>query len=107
MQRGSVDRAHECERWPAGFAGWHELPAAGVARKGHFDDAGPGQKIKQLVQAGATVGPRPTASPSLSDFPQCDAEVTKLAAEVWGDCDGKTVTEHDFGKGRVSLGSTA
>ncbi len=63
------------------------------------------EKIKQLVQAGATVyGPRPTASPSLSNFPQCDAEVTKLAAEVWGDCDGRTVTEHAFGKGRVVWG---
>ena len=63
------------------------------------------QKIKQLVAAGATVlGPRPTASPSLTDFPKCDEEVTNLAAEVWGDCDGKTVTEHSFGKGRVVWG---
>jgi hypothetical protein len=62
-------------------------------------------KIRQLVEAGATVlGPRPTASPSLTDFPQWDAEVTRLAAEVWGDCDGKTVTEHSFGKGRVVWG---
>jgi hypothetical protein len=63
------------------------------------------EKIKQLVEAGATVlGPRPTASPSLSDFPKCDEEVAELAAEVWGDCDGKTVTEHDFGKGKVIWG---
>jgi hypothetical protein len=63
------------------------------------------RKIKQLVQAGATVlGPRPTGSPSLTDFPRCDAEVTGLAAEVWGDCDGKTVTAHSFGKGRVVWG---
>jgi alpha-L-rhamnosidase/PA14 domain len=63
------------------------------------------RKIKQLVQAGATVlGPRPTASPSLTDFPKCDAEVAQLATEVWGDCDGKTVTEHAFGKGRVVWG---
>ncbi|HEV7926658.1 MAG TPA: glycosyl hydrolase, partial [Verrucomicrobiae bacterium] len=63
------------------------------------------EKIKQLVEAGVTVlGPRPTASPSLSDFPKCDEEVAKLAAEVWGDCDGKTVTEHDFGKGKVIWG---
>ena len=62
-------------------------------------------KIKQLVEAGATVlGPRPTASPSLADFPRCDAEVARLAAEVWDDCDGKTVTEHVFGKGRVVWG---
>jgi len=63
------------------------------------------QKLKQLVQAGATVlGPRPTASPSLTDFPQCDAEVARLAAEVWGDCDGKNVTAHSFGLGRVVWG---
>jgi hypothetical protein len=63
------------------------------------------EKIKQLVAAGATVlGPRPTASPSLSDFPKCDEAVTRLAAEVWGDCDGQTVTEHAYGKGRVIWG---
>ena len=63
------------------------------------------QKIKQLVQAGATVlGPRPTASPSLADFPKGDEEVSRLATEIWGDCDGKTVTEHVFGKGKVLWG---
>ena len=62
-------------------------------------------KIKQLVEAGATVyGPQPTASPSLTDFPKCDEEVSRQAAEVWGDCDGTTVTEHAFGKGRVVWG---
>jgi hypothetical protein len=65
------------------------------------------QKIKQLIQAGATVlGPRPTASPSLTDFPKCDQEVASLAAEVWGDCDGRQVTEHSFGKGRVVWGQS-
>ncbi|HZI32354.1 MAG TPA: glycosyl hydrolase, partial [Candidatus Binatia bacterium] len=65
----------------------------------------PVKKIKQLVAAGATVfGPRPTASPSLSDYSKCDEEVAQLSAEIWGDCDGKTVTEHAFGKGRVIWG---
>ena len=63
------------------------------------------QKIKKLVEAGATVyGPRPTASPSLADYPKCDEEVTKVAAEIWADCDGKNVTEHNFGKGWVVWG---
>lgn len=63
------------------------------------------KKIKQLVADGATVfGPRPLASPSLADYPKCDDEVTQLAAQVWGDCDGETVTEHAFGKGRVIWG---
>ncbi len=63
------------------------------------------EKIKDLVAAGATVvGPSPTASPSLSDFPKCDEEVARLAAAIWGDCDGKAVTEHAFGKGKVIWG---
>ena len=63
------------------------------------------QKIKQLVQAGATVvGPRPASSPSLTGFPKCDEEVAQLAAEVWGNCDGRTVTEHSLGQGRVIWG---
>jgi hypothetical protein len=63
------------------------------------------KKISQLVQAGATVlGPRPTASPSLAHFPKCDQEVAQLAAELWGNCDGRIVTEHNFGKGRVIWG---
>jgi hypothetical protein len=60
------------------------------------------RKVHQLVSDGATViGPKPLKSPGLSGFPACDAEVRKLADETWGECDGKTVTEHAFGKGRV------
>ncbi len=62
-------------------------------------------KIKQLVSDGATIfGPRPSASPSLQDYPRCDEEVANVAGEVWGDCDGKAVTEHAYGKGRVICG---
>jgi (4-O-methyl)-D-glucuronate---lignin esterase len=60
------------------------------------------KKVRDLVEAGATVvGPRPRKSPSLAGYPECDAEVLALAAEVWGDCDGDKVTEHPFGLGRV------
>jgi hypothetical protein len=63
------------------------------------------EKVKQLIADGATVyGPRPIASPSLSDFPNCDETVKRIGEEVWGDCDGKSVTEHAFGKGRVVWG---
>ncbi len=59
-------------------------------------------KVRDLVAAGATVvGPRPRKSPTLSGFPACDAEVARLAGELWGDCDGEKVTEHGFGRGRV------
>ena len=61
--------------------------------------------LRKLVRAGATViGPRPQHSPSLSDFPKCDAQVKKLADELWGRCDGSQVLENSDGKGRVVWG---
>ncbi|HZZ45178.1 MAG TPA: glycosyl hydrolase [Tepidisphaeraceae bacterium] len=63
------------------------------------------RKIRDLVAAGATViGPRPMTSPSLTGYPDCDAEVAKISQEVWGDCDGRQVTERRFGKGRIIWG---
>ncbi|HTL56949.1 MAG TPA: glycosyl hydrolase [Candidatus Limnocylindrales bacterium] len=60
------------------------------------------RKIKELVGAGATVvGTPPSRSPSLADYPRCDAEVQTMAGELWGPCDGKRITEHDFGKGKI------
>ena len=60
--------------------------------------------VKRLVAAGATiVGPRPERSPSLQDYPACDAEVQAIATEVWGPQPaGPSITEHAFGQGRVS-----
>lgn len=65
------------------------------------------ERIKELVHAGATVvGPRPLRSPSLTDFPECDAQVDRIAREVWGDCDGQRVLRHRLGKGQVVWGIT-
>jgi hypothetical protein len=65
------------------------------------------RKIKELVDAGATVvGARPAKSPSLAGYPQCDAELAKLSTELWGDCDGKAIFEHRCGKGRVVCGKS-
>ena len=65
------------------------------------------RKIKALVEAGATVvGPRPVRSPSLAGYPKCDEEVKRLAAELWGDCDGKKVLEHRCGQGKVVWGKS-
>jgi hypothetical protein len=64
-------------------------------------------KIEQLVRSGATViGKKPTRSPSLSDFPKCDAEVQRIANELWADCDGVGVKERSFGKGKIICGKT-
>ena len=65
------------------------------------------RKIRDFVLAGATVvGPKPTTSPSLTSYPSADDEIRVLANEVWGDCDGRTITEHAFGKGKVYWGKS-
>ena len=62
-------------------------------------------KLKELVAAGMTlIGTRPDQAPGLKDYPDCDRQVKAMADELWGDCDGSTVKEHAFGKGRVVSG---
>jgi hypothetical protein len=64
-------------------------------------------RIATLVQSGATiVGAPPMRSPSLEGYPECDAQVRKIAAALWGNCDGKTVFSHSYGQGRVIWGRT-
>ncbi|MHB8973199.1 MAG: glycosyl hydrolase [Pirellulaceae bacterium] len=63
------------------------------------------QKIKTLVEAGATiVGPRPVRAPGLTDYPRCDDEVRSLANTLWGDVDGERVHERQVDQGRVCCG---
>ena len=65
------------------------------------------RKIRDLVAEGLTlVGPPPTNSPSLTDYPRADAELQRLAADLWGACDGVAVTENRVGKGKVVWGKT-
>jgi hypothetical protein len=65
------------------------------------------QKIADLVQAGATVvGPKPTRSTGLTGYPDYDRTVRELADSLWGDCDGRTVSEHRFGKGKIVWGQS-
>jgi len=65
------------------------------------------RKLQQLVRDGAiVVGPKPAEAPSLEDYPACDAEIKKIGEAVWGECDGRTVKEHRFGKGMVIWGKS-
>ena len=66
------------------------------------------RKLKDLVKAGATViGPKPAQTQSLTDFPQCDADVARLASELWGDAAIASPLQRHFGDGRVIYGKTA
>lgn len=60
------------------------------------------RKLQSLIKAGATVvGSKPTHTGTLVDYPKRDSLVAKLANKIWGDCDGKAVKEHVYGKGRI------
>ena len=66
------------------------------------------KKLRQLIKDGATViGAPPKRSAELKGYPDCDGEVQTIAAEIWGDLDGKNRTERKFGKGRIIWGKTA
>jgi len=63
------------------------------------------EKVAELVEAGATViGPRPSRSPSLNDFPSADQKIQELAAKLWPTQAGSG--ERRVGKGRVITGKT-
>lgn len=66
------------------------------------------RKAKELVAAGATViGAKPQHATGLQGFPDCDAEVARLANELWGDDPEPAGGEHRCGQGRVIWGKTA
>jgi len=65
------------------------------------------RKLRALVDAGATVlGRAPAKSPSLAGYPECDAEVKRMADELWGIDRSGAAGEHRFGKGKVAWGQT-
>lgn len=65
------------------------------------------QKIRELVYNGVTVvGAPPKTSGDVINAQESDRKVQEIVAEIWGDLDGKTRTERNFGKGRVIWGKT-
>jgi len=66
------------------------------------------RSVKVLVEKGAIVlGWRPMKSPSLAGYPDCDAEVTRLADELWGvDAGSLGAGERLVGRGKVCWGRT-
>ncbi len=65
------------------------------------------RKLEQLIKAGATVvGPKPTRSHGLTDYPQRDRRVKELADRIWGNCDGTNRTFQRYGQGQVIHGQT-
>jgi len=64
------------------------------------------RRLKELAEAGATlVGTRPRTSPSLVDYPKCDAVLAELADAMWGRGEGFAGNgERRLGRGKVLWG---
>lgn len=65
------------------------------------------KKLETLVYNGAIIiGRKPQTATSLKNYPACDIEVKFIANKLWGDCDGKKVFSHKYGKGMIYWGKT-
>jgi hypothetical protein len=62
------------------------------------------KKIKELVEAGATItGEAPVKAPGLTGYPESDEEIKKIAAGLWGNGNSN---DRKVGMGRVISGKT-
>lgn len=65
------------------------------------------KEIERLVKAGAiAIGRKPVRVSSLIGYPNSDAIFHQLAGKVWGNIDGKKITENHYGKGKMIYGQT-
>ena len=63
------------------------------------------QKLEQLVKDGAIIaGQKPNKSTGLKDYNDSDKRVIEFADRLWGKCDGISITENSYGKGKVYWG---
>ncbi len=65
------------------------------------------RKIRDLVDQGMCLvvnGPKPEQIPGLSGYPASDAELAKVAGELWADLNGEDRVERACGNGRVFWG---
>lgn len=64
-------------------------------------------KIRELVKNGATIiGPKPTTFVGLRNNKKAKHTIQQLAEIIWGNVDGKSVFENQYGKGKVVWGKT-
>ncbi len=63
-------------------------------------------KIRTLVNDGALIiGNPPLKSPSLSNYPECDAQVASISGSLWESTNAPSqITERKLGKGKVYWG---
>lgn len=63
------------------------------------------QKLEELIRKGAVViGPRPEGTNGLYNYKGISNKVKGIANRIWGNCDGTTILENNFGKGKIIWG---
>jgi hypothetical protein len=63
------------------------------------------RKISELVKQGAVIlGPPPSRSPSLKNYPKSDQQVRDMALSLWGKANGRIIKSAAVGKGLVISG---
>ncbi|RLE01394.1 MAG: hypothetical protein DRI99_01120 [Candidatus Aminicenantes bacterium] len=64
-------------------------------------------KLEKLVSEGATIiGPKPEDVPGLKDHQKQAMKLRDLADRMWGKCDGISVKQNYYGRGKVIWGLT-
>lgn len=63
------------------------------------------ERIGQLIADGAVVmGPAPTQSPSLENYPEADNKIQILSKQIWANVDGLKIKQNKYGKGQIING---
>ena len=97
--------APERQGRPPRSAGRHELPRPGPAGSPHACRWRFCRRSRNWSKpAPRWLGRGRSRIPGLKNYPQCDEQVRKLAGELWGECDGKTVKQRQVGQGRIVWG---
>ncbi|TAG54363.1 MAG: hypothetical protein EAZ27_09115 [Cytophagales bacterium] len=62
-------------------------------------------KLEKLIADGAIViGKKPSKSTGYKNYLDNDKKIDELAAKIWGNIDGKTILENNYGKGKIIFG---
>jgi hypothetical protein len=65
------------------------------------------KQIEHLVASGATiVGSKPLRTPGLEGGQLAEEQFKIISGRLWGNCDGKSITENKYGKGKIYWGKT-
>ena len=63
------------------------------------------RRLDELIYKGAiVVGPKPEGVHGLSDHKEKSGQIKEIADRIWGNCDGITIQEHKYGKGKIVWG---